>query len=590
MPILQRCSCGCSSDHETECAAGKAQRLDRDAAGGAPAPRVAPASVHTTIACGGAPFAGDARREMEAFFGQDLGDVRLHDDASAARSAADVGARAYTVGPHVVFGSGGYAPGTDAGRGLLAHELTHVLQQRGAPGRAGGPIAIVTHDAAEREAHATGSAVTSALAVTSAAATRTPAGAPTPGPRPSPVTPARGRVLARQPTGGTATTPAGTTAPGTTTTSTGPFACSADQTKKINTAWTTAGTWLGTAIPALTAYIGNPASDTGGFVTRALTRNFHATDGATATTVRDKLALIQGELVTSTPSCPTETQDPSCAKASNTAAYVHGTPTVTICPVFFDASDIDKAILIVHELAHQTTGSHITDLAYFQDRYYRISSTPDALRNAEPYAELSYNIGTHQKKGEEPPKDDHTDCPSDWAGALDRAAAIAQRWNRKGQDLLHSPKDSASFSALITKHLGSTTPAVVDHARSVYDKTAEELHDDIPFECEPGATGGRCKTSTLYWYMPFFTHHLHICPKWMALGTDTARAGDLLSGFYAYKGLGRDWTDRQNIVDLAQDFAQTTGTDPHPVQPPPTPPPATPPTRPPAGQWRPETL
>jgi len=49
--------------------------------------------------------------------------------------------------------------------------------------------------------------------------------------------------------------------------------------------------------------------------------------------------------------------------------------------------------------------------------------------------------------------------------------------------------------------------------------------------------------------------------------------------------MGRDWTDRQNIVDLAQDFAHTTGTDPHPVQPPPpTPPPAAPPTRPPTGQ------
>ncbi len=579
VPILQRCSCGCSSDHKTECATGKANRLDRHAAGDAPASAVAPASVHATIARGGVPLSGGARREMQAFFDQDLGDVRLHHDASAARSAADVGARAYTVGPHVVFGSGGYTPGTDAGRGLLAHELTHVLQQRGTGGPAGDPIAIASHDAAEREAHAIGLAA-SAPGVNSAAAARTSATAPAPGLRPSLVTPARGPVLDRQPTGGPATTRPGPTGPATTTIPTGTFACSADQTKKINAAWTTAGTWLGKAIPALTAYIGNPASDIGGFVTRALTRNFHATDAATATTVRNKLTLIQGELATSTPSCPTETQDPSCAKASKTAAYVHGTPTVTVCPVFFDESDVEKAILIVHELAHQTTGNAITDLAYLQDRYYRISSTPDALRNAEPYAELTYNIGTHLKQGQEPPKDDHTDCPSDWAGALDRAAAIAQRWNRKGQDLLHSPTDSANHSALIAKHLGSSAPAVADHARSVYDKAAEELYGDIPFECEPGATGGRCKTSTLYWYMPFLTHHLHVCPKWMALGTDTARAGDLLGGFYAYKGLGRDWTDRQNIVNLAQEFAQTTGTDPHPVQPPP----ASPTTQPPAGR------
>jgi hypothetical protein len=61
----------------------------------------------------------------------DFGRVRLHSDARAAESAKAVNALAYTVGRHIVFGAGQYSPGTAPGRMLLAHELTHVLQQAG---------------------------------------------------------------------------------------------------------------------------------------------------------------------------------------------------------------------------------------------------------------------------------------------------------------------------------------------------------------------------------------------------------------------------------------------------------------------------
>ncbi len=61
----------------------------------------------------------------------DLGDVRIHTDASAAAATAAVDAEAYTVGRHIVFGAGRYAPHTASGQALLAHELTHVVQQDG---------------------------------------------------------------------------------------------------------------------------------------------------------------------------------------------------------------------------------------------------------------------------------------------------------------------------------------------------------------------------------------------------------------------------------------------------------------------------
>ncbi|MGI8521631.1 MAG: eCIS core domain-containing protein [Actinomycetota bacterium] len=74
-----------------------------------------------------------ARAEVEPRFGYDFDQVRVHTDAQAAESARSIGAQAYTLGGDVVFGAGKYAPGTSEGRRLLAHELTHVVQQQGRP-------------------------------------------------------------------------------------------------------------------------------------------------------------------------------------------------------------------------------------------------------------------------------------------------------------------------------------------------------------------------------------------------------------------------------------------------------------------------
>lgn len=75
----------------------------------------------------GRPLAGSTLADMEDRFGADFSDVRLHTGPAARRSADALGARAYTSGSHVVIGDGG------ADRATLAHELTHVLQQRGGP-------------------------------------------------------------------------------------------------------------------------------------------------------------------------------------------------------------------------------------------------------------------------------------------------------------------------------------------------------------------------------------------------------------------------------------------------------------------------
>jgi Domain of unknown function (DUF4157) len=89
--------------------------------------------VLDVIGQGGHSLDGTTRAGMERALGADLSGVRVHTDGAAAASAQAVQAHAYTVGDDVVFGSGQYQPETATGQRMLAHELTHVVQQRSGP-------------------------------------------------------------------------------------------------------------------------------------------------------------------------------------------------------------------------------------------------------------------------------------------------------------------------------------------------------------------------------------------------------------------------------------------------------------------------
>ncbi len=99
-----------------------------DAAEHEPRERV-PAGVYRVLSSPGKPLALALQHDMAQRFGQDFGRVRLHAGAAAEQSAREIGARAYTVGTHIVFGAGQNSPNTSEARNLLAHELTHVIQQ-----------------------------------------------------------------------------------------------------------------------------------------------------------------------------------------------------------------------------------------------------------------------------------------------------------------------------------------------------------------------------------------------------------------------------------------------------------------------------
>jgi hypothetical protein len=115
---------------------------------------------------GGSPLDRETRQSMESRFGYDFSDVRVHTDARAGESAKSVNAQAYTVGTDIVFQPDKYSPQTHQGQHMLAHELTHVIQQKagpvsGAPAPGGIQISDPS-DAFEQQAERTATQVMSA--------------------------------------------------------------------------------------------------------------------------------------------------------------------------------------------------------------------------------------------------------------------------------------------------------------------------------------------------------------------------------------------------------------------------------------------
>ncbi len=124
LPIQRKCA-HCEQEENEE-------RLQMSAENGrAAAHGFAPPIVHDVLGMPGQPLDPASQAFFEPRFGRDFGDVRVHTDARAAESARAVGALAYTFGRNIFFANGRYAPATTEGTRLLAHELTHVIQQSG---------------------------------------------------------------------------------------------------------------------------------------------------------------------------------------------------------------------------------------------------------------------------------------------------------------------------------------------------------------------------------------------------------------------------------------------------------------------------
>lgn len=164
-PTLLQRKCAACGNHTVaggECSgcAEKKGLLQRQSQTGAGAANEVPSIVHQVLNSSGQPLDSSTRSFMEPRFGRDFSGVRVHTDSQAAQSARAVNAHAYTVGNNVVFGAGRYEPRTDTGRELIAHELTHTIQQSAATrsgpamqAKGSAPLTLGPHhDAMETEA------------------------------------------------------------------------------------------------------------------------------------------------------------------------------------------------------------------------------------------------------------------------------------------------------------------------------------------------------------------------------------------------------------------------------------------------------
>ena len=163
--LQRKCGCtgGSSSCGSCEDYGNSSLRLQRLVTpANTPSVAAAPVLVHDVLHSPGQALDQNTRSFFEQRFGQDLSNVRIHNDDRAGKSARAVNAAAYTVGSNIVFERGQYAPGTSAGRKLLAHELTHTIQQQaGAHSSTAAALEVSQpSDAGEREAETTAEAVT----------------------------------------------------------------------------------------------------------------------------------------------------------------------------------------------------------------------------------------------------------------------------------------------------------------------------------------------------------------------------------------------------------------------------------------------
>src|SRR5262245_32677779 len=503
-PILERCRCANTrAGGECEsCSAKREGMLTRPAIAWA-GERLAPPIVHQVLREPGASLDPQTHELMAARLGHDFSKVRVHTGERAALSARAVDARAYTVGHHVVFGAGEFAPGTTEGRRLLTHELAHVLHQRAAI--PSGPIAI---------APSTGPAEVEAERVAGGSVVQAPVGADV------------AATLQRQPK----RPPPATAQP------TGH--CSGDQPDVIARAKANAAFWLRTAIQGLRRFEALPAHRSTAAVQAALQTDFHTTNPFHAQLVRGRLHIILDAL-SGAQAAPTDcavAADPGCAGA--TVAY-HQQGRLVWCPKFF-ASDTDeerRAQVTVHEHAHaharrlplgggfdvfsKGEPRFVIDRAYRRERVYADLTPEEAMDNADSYAELVRDLGsgsTKREMAELPPDTWAGDCSPDQTEVVRRALSRVERWNVVALEILNDPSIKtapsldAELTAAITRHFGRRAPTRTDLA-TIYGLVAMQLIITFPVACDQGTPNCQGSASRMWssgGAVPI------LCPSWFA--------------------------------------------------------------------------
>jgi hypothetical protein len=423
--MLQRkCACGSSaaSGECDKCREEKAE-LQRSAAAAAEHDAV-PGIVHEVLRSPGQPLGAETRAFMEPRFGHDFSKVRLHTDAKAAQSAQAVNAAAYTVGSDVVFGAGECAPETSKGSRLLAHELTHVVQQAGGKADTAQTAKALSEplDPAEAEAERAAGSI----------ARGEPVEVKQP---PNAAVHTLNTLETAGLIGGIA---AGVGAIGVGIAAlTGAFDsskyvdCPGDWPAKIDAASKTAEAWITNAIAKVDSVValGDKAEE---YVRVLLRKHFKIAPTQTKelNKVRSVLAAIQGGFGQVKFQCDPKKTDPKSKIYGEVKGFLgvyQGYGRIHLYSDWYHEEPM-QAETIAHEMAHRYGGIG-TDIVYLKDgmnTYYALS-TDRALDNADTYAQFAkqlFNIGSSKTTDQAAPGSDKAQSPASFFEQADEGAPV----------------------------------------------------------------------------------------------------------------------------------------------------------------------
>lgn len=503
----------------------------------------------------GQPLPTEARSFMEPKLGYDFGKVKIHNDAPAHASSRDINALAYTHGEHIVFGEGQYQPHTTPGKKLLAHELTHVVQQGSA-----GPSSL--QQSVQRQDGPPGTATT-------------------------PPTTATGPT--------TATTPP--TVP--TTVTIDPSCNAADIMDIVNEALV----WLDDIYQQLLEYdadevFASVVAPRPGYarIARALQESFHTTDLRYVEVIRRRFLLL-AQLLRASGRISIDCNGQFCTSggASFTAAFVRSPFALTMCSVGIPGSR--PIATFIHELIHATipqvgisntvqVNGGVRDRAYRDDRAFRYLSPEEALDNADSYGTLAELLRTRSTSTLSNPPVDTTAASCTQPAVVLEAFARADQWNHfalsdldtdvtllNGTAALNT-LNSANLAELNAAFPNITTTVQLVALRDAFQLLKRSGFDATTwdFACPPatdrncnGAVAysdhGKVSTTAVTLRTISTQNTVTLCPDWFTLSND-----DRIRTIYAAFLTGRpSWIVKGftlsrvfDYVDGARSFANST--------------------------------
>jgi len=618
--LLQRkCACGGTPGPTGECEECRKKCLKGQARNSGLGTRngsFAPPIVHEVLSSPGQPLGADLRAFMEPRFGHDFSQVRVHTNANAAESARAVNALAYTVGRDVVFGAGQYAPITYAGRQLIAHELTHTIQQarNGASSPHVSQLEIgEASSPAECESDAIADAVINAF---SFAARRVQQTTPVVGLQRK-VSPQLAHIkdlLRKRGFLEKAISAADTHQSllifkamsdedlrdtvraletqdkeyierflthiseddqlheletlrrvknarvwktetkngGTTVTTEVVGSCSPDQFQKVYQAANTSLAWLAAAVARLDGYIAAPNNAASADVNNALTVHFHSTAADVVKHIRERLVRIRADIERA-PQFSIECHGVWDRECADAGAYANPKAgLIVFCNSFFSNDAVWQTEAVVHEMAHAQVGGQ-----HITDRAYQSDRLLRYLSTVEALTNAeSYGLLVQQLGTGKVVKP---------TAPQDKAEDCPDDW----WGLLQKAVAAAErWNRNLQVQLGVLSPnalkppskwgTYLGGARQSNIDTAKKATDQVasklksPITFECEPGGGGRCDDGALTYW-YFTGDLHVCPAWRAQAAEEPRVRSLLAGLYGYVGDVDDNTRRNNYAQLAQE-------------------------------------